>query len=68
VTTFREEFIVCYAAGYPDPFQCDTLKDARSFARRHSFDHSKMQAVKPVIKRRLVSDYEDIEPKREKNQ
>lgn len=58
--TLREEYIVCYAAGYPDPFPCATLEEAKRFARRHSFNHSIKKRVHPLVKRRLVSDYEDV--------
>lgn len=56
----REEFIVCYAAGYPDPYRVDTLAAARDFAGRHNFNHSLQQRVTPIIKRRWVSDYEEV--------
>lgn len=58
--TFNEEIIVCYAAGYPDPVHCDTLEQARDFARRHSFNHSTQKKVKPEVKRRLVSNWETV--------
>jgi hypothetical protein len=60
MTALREEFIVCYAPGYPDPFRCETLTEAQSFAERHNFDHSLKLQVVPVIKRRWVSDWEDL--------
>jgi PHP family Zn ribbon phosphoesterase len=64
--TLREEFIVCGAAGYPDPFHCDTLEYARDFARRHDFNHVTKTKVKVTVRRRLVSDYEvvPVDPKR----
>jgi hypothetical protein len=60
----REEFIVCFAAGYPDPFSPtpNTLEEASRFAAEHSFDHVAGEPVQPVIKRRLSSAWEAVEP------
>jgi hypothetical protein len=60
MTALREEFIVCYAPGYPDPFHCETLAEARSFVKRHNFDHSIKLTVVPVIKRRWASNWEEM--------
>ena len=60
----REEFVVCYAAGYPDPMRFNNLEDARIFASKHRYNHSLRMAVTPVtpvIKRRQVSEWEDVE-------
>lgn len=59
--TLREEFIVCYAAGYPDPMRFDTLREAQAFAGRHTYNHSTRKVVQPEIKRRMVTDYETVE-------
>lgn len=56
----REEFIVCGAAGYPDPYRCDTLAYARQFALEHSFNHVLKRKVEVTIRSRLVSDYEVV--------
>jgi hypothetical protein len=56
----REEFWVCGAAGYPDPFHCDTLERARRFALDHEFNHVQQRKVEVTILRRLVSDQEVV--------
>lgn len=58
----REEFIVCYAPGYPDPFRPhpNTLEEARRFAAEHTFNHATNTKAEPVIKTRLVSDWEIV--------
>lgn len=55
----REEFIVCYAPGYPDPFRVHppTLEKARKFAAEHTRPGWRL----PEIKRRVVSEWEDVE-------
>jgi len=55
----REEFMVCGAAGYPDPFRPhpNTLAEARQFAAEHSVNAVTGEAMHPVIRRRLVSDW-----------
>jgi hypothetical protein len=56
----REEFYVCGAAGYPDPFRCDTFEDARRFALDHEFNHRLQSKVEVTIRRRLVSENEVV--------
>lgn len=53
-----EEFIVCGAAGYPDPFRPhpNTLEEARRFARDHSVNATG-ERLRPVVRRRLVSEW-----------
>lgn len=53
-----EEFIVCHAAGYPDPYKPtpNTLEEARRFAREHTTE----RFPSPVIRRRVVSDWETV--------
>jgi hypothetical protein len=53
----REEFIVCHAAGYPDPHRPhpNTLGEALAFAAEHRISGA------TVVKRRLVSDWKDVE-------
>lgn len=58
--TLREEFIVCGAAGYPDPFHFDTLTDARRFALEHEFNHVKRARVAVTIRRRQTTEWEVV--------
>jgi hypothetical protein len=48
----KDEFIVCFARGYPDPVRCwpNTLDYARDFQGRHG----------GVIKHRIVSEWEEV--------
>jgi hypothetical protein len=66
MTDLREEFIVCYAAGYPDPHRPlpNTLDKAMTFAREHRTNGVTGQPVDPapLVKRRLVSDWEVVSP------
>lgn len=57
----REEFIVCGAAGYPDPHvpHPNSLVDAQRFAAEHAGPRPSGKTYTPVIKRRLVSAWED---------
>jgi hypothetical protein len=61
----REEFIVCHAAGYPDPHRPhpNTLGEALAFAAEHRISGVTGAPVdpQPVVKRRLVSDWKDVE-------
>lgn len=58
----REEFIVCYAPGYPDPFTPwpNTLENAIRFRDDHQRGGDG-RTYNPKIKRRLVSDWEWVE-------
>lgn len=49
-----EEFIICYARGYPDPFSPvpNTIESASKFQRKHGGQ----------IKRRLRSEWQDVDP------
>jgi hypothetical protein len=60
--TLREEFIVCYAPGYPDPYRPhpNTLEHAKQFAVEHQWNHVTNEPARPVIKRRLISDWEEV--------
>lgn len=62
VTDLREEFIVCHAAGYPDPFSPhpNTLENARRFADEHSGPRPSGTTYAPVIKRRLASPWREV--------
>lgn len=61
----REEYIVCYAAGYPDPHapHPNTLEHARAFRDEHRINGVTKQLVDPApfIKRRLTSGWEVVE-------
>lgn len=50
---FRNEFIVCRALGYPDPFSPtpNTIEAASKFQRKHGGQ----------IRRRVVSNWEDVD-------
>lgn len=54
----RMEFIVCNAAGYPDPHAPwpNTLETARGFVR----EHTTAEFPQPEIKRRVVSGWEEV--------
>lgn len=54
----REEFIVCYAAGYDDPHtpHPNTLENARQFAA----DGARPGRRAPVVKRRYVTGWEEV--------
>lgn len=58
----REEFVVCGAAGYPDPHRPhpNTRTNAEQFAADHSFDRVAREPVQPVIRWRIVSDWHDL--------
>lgn len=59
----EQEFIVCGAAGYPDPFSPtpNTLENAIRFADKHSFNKVTGSPIRPIIKRRLVSDWRPVD-------
>lgn len=58
----REEFIVCRAAGYPDPYRPhpNTREEALRFANEHSVNASTGERVEPIVRRRVVSDWQDV--------
>lgn len=57
------EYIVCHAAGYPGPYAPwpNTLEHAQRFADEHSMNMATGKPVSPVIKKRMVSDWEVVE-------
>lgn len=57
--TLYREYIVCQAAGYPDPFSPwpMTLENAQRFAE----EHRKLPTFPAIIKTRLVSEWVDAE-------
>lgn len=65
VESVREEFVVCHAAGYPDPYKPtpNTLEEARRFRDKHRWNHSigRPMDPQPVVKRRLISPWEDVQ-------
>ena len=60
----REEFVVCHAAGYPDPHRPwpNTLEHAQQFADEHRLSGITGEPVEPAptVKRRVVSDWEVV--------
>lgn len=54
--SLHDEFIVCGAAGYPDPVRFDTLDEAQSFALDHGFYHVTRTKAEVTIRHRLVSE------------
>lgn len=65
--SLREEFIVCGAAGYPDPIRPwpQTRSYAFEFAREHTTPPGTTspggEVYTPVVKRRLISEWEVID-------
>lgn len=59
----RVEYVVCRAAGYPDPFSPhpNTLEAAREFMREHAINGLTKQPTGAFISGRLVSDWGTIE-------
>lgn len=51
----REEFVVCHAAGYPDPHR--PHPNTREYAHRFAGEHRRLPEFPAVVKRRLVSEW-----------
>ncbi len=56
----REEFIVCFAAGYPDPYRPhpNTLANAERFRD----EGRRLPEFPAIVKRRVVSDWREVVP------
>jgi len=57
-----EQFIVCFAAGYPDPFSPhpNTYEEAVRFADEHTVKATTGERVHPVVRRRVASSWEEV--------
>lgn len=52
------EYIVCYAAGYPDPVR--PHPNTRENVERFALNHRRLPDYPAIIKTRLITDWEEL--------